>query len=173
MATTTEQKIQYNKQRRQRRKEKGDEVRETERQWKASNIEKVREYGRTQYARTPLSRMANVKKWRKDNPGCRVKEWEIAKSHRPWIKSFSAAKQRCINPKNNSFSRYGGRGIKFLLTHKDFEQLWHRDNAFNMERPSIDRINSTGNYEIGNCRFLEFSENAMRGTLSSSEKRRQ
>jgi len=77
----------------------------------------------------------------------------------PWIKSCYPAKQRCNNPKNKRYHRYGGRGIKFLMTSADFEYLWFRDKAYLMKKPSIDRINNDGNYELSNCRFIELSEN--------------
>jgi len=34
-----------------------------------------------------------------------------------------------------------------------------------MKRPSIDRINSNGNYSLVNCRFIELSANARQGNL--------
>ena len=33
------------------------------------------------------------------------------------VDAYYHAKSRCNNPKNNSYKDYGGRGIKFLLTH--------------------------------------------------------
>ena len=71
--------------------------------------------------------------------------------------------QYCRNPKDNSYKYYGGRGIKCLLTEKEVEFLWHRDNAINMDKPSIDRINNDGNYELSNCCFIEFNINAKKG----------
>jgi len=48
------------------------------------------------------------------------------------------------------------------MTMQDFEHLWFRDNAFMMDRPSIDRRDSTEHYELNNCRFLELSTNSRR-----------
>lgn len=45
--------------------------------------------------------------------------------------------------------------MKCLITLKELEELWDRDNAGKMEWPSIDRIDSGGHYEKSNCRFIE------------------
>lgn len=84
------------------------------------------------------------------------------KIKKPWFVSFDKANQRCNNPKQKHYKYYGGRGIKFLMTLDDFEFLWFRDKAYEMKRPSIDRINNDGNYIFDNCRFLELSENSGR-----------
>jgi len=81
---------------------------------------------------------------------------------KPWFVSFDKATQRCNNPKQTGYKDYGGKGIKQLMTLDDFEFLWFRDKAVEMERPSIDRIDSNGNYELSNCRFLELGENTAR-----------
>jgi hypothetical protein len=61
-------------------------------------------------------------------------------------------KQRCSNPKNNRFNRYGGRGITFCERWKNFDNFY-----FDMgERPpgtTLDRRNDDGNYEPNNCRW--------------------
>lgn len=41
--------------------------------------------------------------------------------------------------------------------------LWERDRAWLLKRPSIDRIDPDGHYEVRNCRFIELSENSRRG----------
>ena len=38
-----------------------------------------------------------------------------------------------------------------------------------MKRPSIDRINNDGHYELSNCRFIEASENIKRNRPFSSK----
>ncbi|SRR5258707_6468540 len=89
-----------------------------------------------------------VKLWRKENP---------------WAEHLRHARVRCTNPKNNKFKRYGGRGIKCNLTLDDARYLWFRDHASILKRPSIDRINNDGDYELINCRFIELSENGRKG----------
>jgi len=87
------------------------------------------------------------------------KRWK--KSH-PWQSFYSGAKTRCTNLKAHNFKWYGGKGIKFLMTMENFKYLWFRDKAYKMKRPSIDRKNSNGNYELSNCRFIEHRLNSKR-----------
>lgn len=42
-------------------------------------------------------------------------------------------------------------------------ELWHRDGASHMNRPSIDRIDPRRGYTFNNCRYMELSENCGRG----------
>lgn len=65
--------------------------------------------------------------------------------------------QRCENPKNPAFDRYGGRGITVC-------KRWHQFVNFLEDmgrRPSdrsLDRKNNDGNYERRNCRWATRSE---------------
>jgi hypothetical protein len=77
----------------------------------------------------------------------------------PWIRIFSDIKQRCNNPNIAQYKDYGGRGIKCLITPKELKELWFRDKAYDMEQPSIDRIDNDGNYTFENCQFLELVDN--------------
>jgi hypothetical protein len=38
--------------------------------------------------------------------------------------------------------------------------MWKRDKAHLLARPSVDRIDNDGNYELSNCRFIELHENS-------------
>ncbi len=101
--------------------------------------------------------------WRKNNPELMDiyrKRW-VKKN--PWISHHNKAKQRCTNPKEAYYEKYGGRGIKFLMTLKDFKHLWFRDKAHDMKCPSIDRIENDGHYELSNCQYMERSENGSKG----------
>jgi hypothetical protein len=68
--------------------------------------------------------------------------------------AWLSAKKRCNNPKNSSFGRYGGRGIRMC-------ERWSADfGAFlaDMGRKpdpslSLDRIDPDGDYCPGNCRW--------------------
>jgi len=82
------------------------------------------------------------------------------KTKNPWVVMLSRARQRCEYPKSHGYSRYGGRGIRCVLTIPEVKMLWERDGAANMKKPSLDRINKDGNYVLENCRIIEHSENA-------------
>src|SRR3990167_8424445 len=73
--------------------------------------------------------------------------------------------QRCTNPSNPAFSRYGQKGISVGITLEELIYLWVRDRASLLRQPSLDRINNDGNYTLDNCRFIELEENSRKGTF--------
>jgi hypothetical protein len=75
----------------------------------------------------------------------------------PWISFYSGARGRC---KPNGV--YGKRGITFELTCAQVKDIWFRDNAALMKRPSIDRINTKLSYTLNNTRFIEHEDNLKR-----------
>jgi len=85
-----------------------------------------------------------------------------------WCKTLESIKYRCNNINCEIYNRYGGRGIKCLITAEELKTLWHRDNAFKMKRPNIDRIDNDGNYEFSNCQYLENVDH----TIKSHQERR-
>lgn len=91
-----------------------------------------------------------VKNYRKNNRFCRVLE---------------SIKRRCENPKCPRYKNYGGRGIKCLITKEEIKELWFRDKAFEMKKPSIDRKDNDGNYTFDNCQFLEYDVNSRKNRI--------
>ena len=83
---------------------------------------------------------------------------DYQKAH-PWLSSYHSARTRCVNSGHEAYHRYGGRGIKLLMTTSDFKKLWFRDNASSMMQPSIDRKDNDKNYTVTNCRFIEKVKN--------------
>jgi hypothetical protein len=76
-------------------------------------------------------------------------------SHCLAYESWSQMKQRCYNPKDPSFSDYGGRGIRVCERWRNSFENFLKDMG---PRPStgysIDRFpNTNGNYEPDNCRW--------------------
>lgn len=82
------------------------------------------------------------------------------KKEQEWYGSYVAAKQRCNYKKSRAYKYYGARGIRFDLCFWAVGVLWLRDNAHKMKKPSLDRIDSNGDYVFNNCRFIELSENS-------------
>lgn len=78
----------------------------------------------------------------------------------PWKLVLLNIKSRCYNSNNKFYKNYGGRGIKCLITDNELKELWFRDKAYLMKRPSIDRIDNDGDYTYKNCQFIEKSQNS-------------
>ena len=74
---------------------------------------------------------------------------------------WSKMKERCCNPTRKAYKNYGKKGVSVCDEWlNDFQKFhdWaivsgYKDNL------TIDRINSDGNYEPNNCRWITLSEN--------------
>jgi hypothetical protein len=81
----------------------------------------------------------------------------------PWKITRQRIVQRCNNTNNTGYRYYGAKGIKNKLSTDDLKVLWFRDKAYLMKEPSIDRLDSKGNYEFSNCRYIELRLNCGTG----------
>ena len=105
----------------------------------------------------------SLRRGRSKSCGCLSKELFIERNttHNmtgtPIHHTWSDMKQRCTNPKHNSYSRYGGRGItvcdEWLNSFQTFYDYVSKLEHFGEEGYSIDRIDNNGNYEPGNIRW--------------------
>lgn len=70
----------------------------------------------------------------------------------PSYESWSAMKQRCLNPNHQWYKNYGGRGIAICQRWMDFENFFDDMG----ERPpgtNLERKDNNSNYEPGNCKW--------------------
>jgi len=77
----------------------------------------------------------------------------------PWASHWVAACYRCNLPKHIYFKK----GIKCNLTKEETKILWFKYKAYLLKRPSIDRIDSKGDYTFDNVRFIEWLDNCGQG----------
>lgn len=75
----------------------------------------------------------------------------------PTYETWRGMKMRCDMPNNVAYHRYGGRGIQICERWRDYGNFL----ADMGERPkgmTLDRIDTDGNYEPGNCRWADKHE---------------
>jgi hypothetical protein len=83
----------------------------------------------------------------------RRKKWRHARNQAmPWFKYYRSSIDNC---------RWG-KPKAHTLTKEQVKEMWYRDKAEGMIRPSIDRIDPEKGYVFENCRFLELIENYVR-----------
>jgi hypothetical protein len=71
-------------------------------------------------------------------------------------------KDRCKNPKNVSYSKYGGSGVKIDPTWEIFTNFL-ADMGERPEGTTLGRLNDIGNYTAANCEWQTYKEQAKKG----------
>ena len=72
---------------------------------------------------------------------------------------WAQMRQRCSNPKNKSYKYYGALGVSVCEQWQQYGPFrdWAMKNGYK-EGLTIDRINTYGNYEPDNCRWITIQE---------------
>lgn len=94
---------------------------------------------------------------------CKLCQLQLKKDYykrNPWLQIYTWINTRCNNKFDKNYKKYGLKGIKNYLSKNDIKFLWFRDKAYLMKKPSIDRKDNDGHYELFNCRFIELSLNS-------------
>lgn len=71
--------------------------------------------------------------------------------------SWQAMLQRCRNSRNKDYPRWGGAGVKVCERWTEFENFL-ADMGQRPDGKTLDRIDTLGNYEPGNCQWASLSE---------------
>jgi len=77
----------------------------------------------------------------------------------PEYHSWVGMRNRCNNPNNQAYNRYGGRGISVCKRWDDFE-LFLTDMGKRPKGLTLDRINNNKHYNKENCRWATPKEQA-------------
>ena len=85
---------------------------------------------------------------------------KITKPHYKKIyQVWSNMKNRCQNEKNAKYKYYGGKGIAICDEWMNFDEFyqWCIESGY-VESLTLDRVDSNGNYEPANCRWITLAE---------------
>lgn len=82
--------------------------------------------------------------------------------------NWQAMMGRCYTKSNNSYYRYGGRGISVCDEWKDslIFLKWCDSFEHTSDKNQIDRIDNNGNYEPENCRLVSLKDNVRKRSTS-------
>jgi hypothetical protein len=98
----------------------------------------------------------------------RIKMYKHGMSNHRFYKIWTSMKARVLNKNNYDYKYYGGKGIKICVDWMKFEKfeldmyesyLEHCEKI-GIKETTIDRIDTDGNYELNNCKWSTWIEQA-------------
>lgn len=108
-----------------------------------------------------ITRVTNLKSGNTKSCGCYHKELLSKSSTKHGMSgttaysSWQGMKDRCTNPNNPRWERYGGRGITYDPKWETFEGFWEDMNSDWYSGADIDRENFDLHYCKENCRWVD------------------
>jgi hypothetical protein len=82
---------------------------------------------------------------------------------------MEAARQRCANPNDAGYRRYGARGIEFQFASVAEAAVWVMENLGLHREKEVDRVNNHGHYAPGNLRWVTRRQNMANARGSHSK----
>jgi len=80
------------------------------------------------------------------NPTPKKSRKMLSREYRTW----EAMRRRCLQPSDEAYKNYGGRGIKICDRWMDFDNFY-ADMGAKPDGMTIERVENDGDYETSNC----------------------